>query len=118
MFQFHRCIDAQMLKQPKSVVLTAVRSDHPEAWLRGQLQGTVQLKILQAPPGQGTPSSGTLCDSGHIMLQDFKIQNVVASCDVKFPIRLEGLAFSHGLFCSVRTAVALVYIVAALLSLQ
>ena len=35
------------------------------------------------------------------MLQDFKIQNVVASCDVKFPIRLEGLAFSHGMFCSV-----------------
>ncbi len=52
------------------------------------------------------------------MLQDFKIQNVVASCDVKFPIRLEGLAFSHGLFCSVRTAAALVYITAALLSLQ
>ena len=36
--------------------------------------------------------------------QDFKIQNVVASCDVKFPIRLEGLAFSHGLFCSVSVA--------------
>lgn len=32
--------------------------------------------------------------------KDFKIQNVVASCDVKFPIRLEGLAFSHGFFCS------------------
>jgi hypothetical protein len=32
---------------------------------------------------------------------DFKIQNVVASTDVKFPIRLEGLAFSHGMFCSV-----------------
>lgn len=31
---------------------------------------------------------------------DFKIQNVVASTDVKFPIRLEGLAFSHGMFCS------------------
>ncbi|KAK3153779.1 hypothetical protein QOZ80_2BG0181030 [Eleusine coracana subsp. coracana] len=30
--------------------------------------------------------------------QDFKIQNMVASCDVKFPIRLEGLAFSHGAF--------------------
>ena len=41
-----------------------------------------------------------------IMLQDFKIQNVVASCDVKFPIRLEGLAFSHGLFCSVSAALA------------
>lgn len=31
---------------------------------------------------------------------DFKIQNIVASCDVKFPIRLEGLAFSHGTFSS------------------
>ena len=28
--------------------------------------------------------------------QDFKIQNMVGSCDVKFPIRLEGLAWSHG----------------------
>jgi len=26
---------------------------------------------------------------------DFKIQNIVGSCDVKFPIRLEGLAFEH-----------------------
>ncbi|GKC11129.1 TATA-box-binding protein [Tanacetum coccineum] len=32
--------------------------------------------------------------------KDFKIQNIVASCDVKFPIRLEGLAFSHGAFSS------------------
>ncbi|GAA5822724.1 hypothetical protein JCM10212_001593 [Sporobolomyces blumeae] len=31
---------------------------------------------------------------------DFKIQNIVGSCDVKFPIRLEGLAFSHGAFSS------------------
>lgn len=32
--------------------------------------------------------------------KDFKIQNIVASCDVKFPIRLEGLAFAHGAFSS------------------
>ncbi|KAJ3290164.1 putative TATA-binding protein 2 [Rhizoclosmatium globosum] len=31
---------------------------------------------------------------------DFKIQNIVGSCDVKFPIRLEGLAYSHGDFSS------------------
>ncbi|ODV91216.1 hypothetical protein CANCADRAFT_31928 [Tortispora caseinolytica NRRL Y-17796] len=31
---------------------------------------------------------------------EFKIQNIVGSCDVKFPIRLEGLAFSHGTFSS------------------
>jgi transcription initiation factor TFIID TATA-box-binding protein len=30
--------------------------------------------------------------------QEFKIQNMVGSCDVKFPIRLEGLAWSHGHF--------------------
>lgn len=33
--------------------------------------------------------------------QDFKIQNIVGSCDVKFPIRLEGLAYAHGHFSSV-----------------
>ncbi|KAK1263761.1 hypothetical protein QJS04_geneDACA009560 [Acorus gramineus] len=32
--------------------------------------------------------------------KDFKIQNIVGSCDVKFPIRLEGLSYSHGAFCS------------------
>ncbi|GMH35351.1 hypothetical protein BSKO_03219 [Bryopsis sp. KO-2023] len=35
-----------------------------------------------------------------IRFQDFKIQNIVGSCDVKFPIRLEGLHFKHGLFSS------------------
>jgi transcription initiation factor TFIID TATA-box-binding protein len=33
---------------------------------------------------------------------DFKIQNIVGSCDVRFPIRLEGLAYSHGHYSSVR----------------
>lgn len=31
---------------------------------------------------------------------DFKIQNIVGSTDVKFAIRLEGLAFAHGTFSS------------------
>mmetsp|Transcript_34317 Transcript_34317/g.41464 ORF Transcript_34317/g.41464 Transcript_34317/m.41464 type:complete len:246 (+) Transcript_34317:232-969(+) len=30
--------------------------------------------------------------------KDFKIQNIVGSCDVKFPIKLEGLAYAHGTF--------------------
>ena len=29
---------------------------------------------------------------------DFKIQNMVGSCDVKFPIRLEGLVLTHSQF--------------------
>ena len=29
---------------------------------------------------------------------DFKIQNMVGSCDVKFPIRLEGLVVKHSQF--------------------
>ncbi|TPX35558.1 hypothetical protein SmJEL517_g02041 [Synchytrium microbalum] len=31
---------------------------------------------------------------------DFKIQNIVGSCDVKFPIRLEGLASDHSAFAN------------------
>lgn len=31
---------------------------------------------------------------------DFKIQNMVGSCDVKFPIRLEGLVLTHAKFSS------------------
>ncbi len=30
----------------------------------------------------------------------FKIQNIVDTCDVKFHIHLEGLAYNHGQFCS------------------
>jgi len=30
-----------------------------------------------------------------IKFSEFKIQNIVGSCDVKFPIRLEGLAYEH-----------------------
>lgn len=30
--------------------------------------------------------------------QDFKIQNIVGSCDVSFPIRLEGLQHKHSIF--------------------
>ena len=30
---------------------------------------------------------------------EFKIQNMVGSCDVKFPIRLEGLVVQHQQFC-------------------
>jgi transcription initiation factor TFIID TATA-box-binding protein len=33
-------------------------------------------------------------------LAEFKIQNIVGSCGMKFPIRLEGLAYSHGEFSS------------------
>ena len=32
--------------------------------------------------------------------KDFKIQNMVGSCDVKFPIRLEGLVLTHSQFTS------------------
>ncbi|KAH7652300.1 TATA-box binding protein [Dioscorea alata] len=31
---------------------------------------------------------------------EFKVHNIVGTCDVQFPIRLEGLACSHNHFCS------------------
>ena len=36
----------------------------------------------------------------NVKFSEFKIQNIVGSCDVKFPIRLEGLASEHSLFCN------------------
>jgi transcription initiation factor TFIID TATA-box-binding protein len=36
----------------------------------------------------------------NVKFTEFKIQNIVGSCDVKFPIRLEGLANTHGRFCN------------------
>eukprot|EP00270_Netrium_digitus_P009611 TRINITY_DN292_c0_g1_i2.p1 TRINITY_DN292_c0_g1~~TRINITY_DN292_c0_g1_i2.p1 ORF type:complete len:199 (+),score=30.88 TRINITY_DN292_c0_g1_i2:59-655(+) len=35
-----------------------------------------------------------------VRFKDFKIQNIVGSCDVKFPIRLEGLQIAHQHFSS------------------
>ncbi len=35
-----------------------------------------------------------------VSFKDFKVQNMVGSCDVKFPIRLEGLASTHFHSCS------------------
>ena len=36
----------------------------------------------------------------NVRFTDFRIQNIVGSCDIRFPIRLEGLAFSHGHYSS------------------
>jgi transcription initiation factor TFIID TATA-box-binding protein len=38
-----------------------------------------------------------------VKFRDFKVQNIVASVDVKFPIRLEGLAYEHDDYSSVHT---------------
>src|ERR1700742_2284049 len=40
---------------------------------------------------------------------EFKIQKIVGRCYVKFPIRLEGLAYSHGQFSSYEPEVRLTY---------
>ena len=45
---------------------------------------------------------------------EFKIQNIVISCDVKFPIRLEGLAYSHGQFSSYEPKVSISLILSIL----
>eukprot|EP00047_Mylnosiga_fluctuans_P007872 m.5229 g.5229 ORF g.5229 m.5229 type:complete len:199 (-) comp1984_c0_seq1:194-790(-) len=35
-----------------------------------------------------------------VSFKDFKVVNMVARCDVRFPIRLEGLALSHSYCCT------------------
>jgi len=35
-----------------------------------------------------------------VKFSEFKIQNIVGSCDVRFPIRLEGLSNEHSRFCN------------------
>jgi transcription initiation factor TFIID TATA-box-binding protein len=35
-----------------------------------------------------------------VKFSEFKVQNIVGSCDVQFPIRLEGLANAHSRFCN------------------
>lgn len=36
-----------------------------------------------------------------VTFKEFKIQNIVGSCDVKFPIKLDELLTAHKKFCSV-----------------
>ena len=45
-------------------------------------------------------SCGRLTHPTTLPLQDFTVQNIVASADVKFPIKLEGLAFAHAMFAN------------------
>ncbi|ORD93962.1 TBP [Enterospora canceri] len=35
-----------------------------------------------------------------VFFDSFKIQNIVSSCDLKFAIKLEGLAYAHSNYCS------------------
>ncbi len=46
-----------------------------------------------------------------IKFSKFKIQNIVGSYDVKFPIHLEGLAYSHGQFSSYEPEVHILSII-------
>ena len=45
-----------------------------------------------------------------VKFSKLKIQNIVGSCDVKFPIRLEGLVHSHGQFSSYEPEVRISHI--------
>ncbi len=40
------------------------------------------------------------CGHPTVRFADFKIENIVASTDVRYPIRLEGLAYEHRASCS------------------
>ncbi|KHN29520.1 TATA-box-binding protein [Glycine soja] len=67
---------------PKATVCTGAKSEQ-----QSKLAARKYARIIQK---LGFPAK----------FKDFKIQNIVGSCDVKFPIRLEGLANSHGAFSS------------------
>ena len=40
------------------------------------------------------------CNHPNVRFADFKLENIVASTDVRFPVRLEGLAYEHRASCS------------------
>lgn len=65
------------------MVITGARSKE-----EAQLGGRKYARLIQK---LGNPAK----------FKDFKVQNMVGSCDVKFPIRLEGLAFAHTHYASV-----------------
>lgn len=77
----------------------AVCENCPEARLPSSVQGNA-FAILIRSESKMFPDHLDSMGSGD--MQDFKIQNMVGSCDVKFPIRLEGLALASGNFANVR----------------
>jgi transcription initiation factor TFIID TATA-box-binding protein len=40
------------------------------------------------------------CNHPAVKFSDFKIENIVASTDIRYPVRLEGLAYEHRVSCS------------------
>ncbi|KXZ55925.1 hypothetical protein GPECTOR_2g1476 [Gonium pectorale] len=72
---------------PKRFAAVIMRIREPKTTALIFASGKMYAKIVQK---LGFPAT----------FKEFKIQNIVGSCDVKFPIRLEGLAFAHSLFAS------------------
>ena len=64
------------------IVVTGAKTEDG-CWRAARKYGRI---IQQSSKGQG---------KRYDQIFDFKVQNVVASCDVRFPIRLEGLVRSH-----------------------
>jgi TATA-box binding protein (TBP) (component of TFIID and TFIIIB) len=75
----------------------AVRAYRPEARFPSSVQGNAFVTLIdRIPAGLSHWLNGFFWH-----MQDFKVQNIVGSCDLKFPIRLEGLALASGLSATV-----------------
>ena len=80
----------------------AVCAHCPKARFPRSVQGNTFVALIRSFRKEKDTQSLTLIQrAGSGDMQDFKIQNIVGSCDVKFPIRLEGLALSSGTFANV-----------------
>ena len=80
----------------------AVCAHCPEARLPSSVQGNTFVALIRSfRKKKDTRSLTWIQRAGSGDMQDFKIQNIVGSCDVKFPIRLEGLALASGTFANV-----------------
>lgn len=58
----------------------------------------IGLNSLSGPQGHVVESLTLILCLLQAKFTEFKIQNMVGSCDVRFPIRLEGLVLAHGQF--------------------
>lgn len=98
------------IREPKTTALIFASGKMVVTGAKSEDGGFFQCRALLSMPTDASLQDSRLASRKYARIiqklgfnakfTDFKIQNIVGSCDIKFPIRLEGLASRHHHFSS------------------